>query len=118
MSRSLVGMLPALAVLVLAVPSLAQAPALNVSGSKTADYLQQCQRDRAVCRDFANNVLQVMAAAASLGQTKLYKGCAVLPLSAADAGKIIEQIQSRPQQNGAYASDDIAKAAEELWPCT
>ena len=118
MSRSLIGILLALAVGTFAVPSLAQVPAANISGAKTADYLQQCERDRNMCREFANSVLQVMLAAASFGQTKLYKGCAVLPLSAADAVKIVEQIRSRPQQAGAYASDDIARAAEELWPCT
>jgi hypothetical protein len=88
-----------------------------VSGAKTADYLQQCERDRNLCRDFTNNVLQIMIAAASLGQAKLYKGCAVVPLNADDTGKLIEQIRSAPQAAGAYASDDIAKAAEYLWPC-
>ena len=117
MSRSLIRILPALAVWAIAVPSLAQVPALNVSGAKTADYLQQCERDRNLCRDFTNNVLQIMTAAASLGQAKLYKGCAVLPLNADDTGKLIEQIVSRPQAAGAYASDDIARAAEYLWPC-
>jgi hypothetical protein len=118
MSRSLISIVLALALWTIAGPSLAQAPALNIAGAKTADYLQQCERDRNLCRDFANNVLQVMSAAAYLGQNKLYKGCAVLPLSAADTGKIVEQILSRPQQTNAYASDDIAKAAEALWPCT
>ena len=118
MRLSLTRVLPALAVLGIAAPSLAQAPAaLNISGAKTADYLQQCERDRNLCRDFTNNVLQIMTAAASLGQAKLYKGCAVLPLNADDTGKLIEQITSRPQAAGAYASDDIARAAEYLWPC-
>src|SRR5258706_14473018 len=117
MSRSLIRILPALALWGLAVPSLAQTRALTVSGAKTADFLQQCERDRNVCRDFTNNVLQIMTAAASLGQAKLYKGCAVLPLNADDTGKLIEQIQSRPQAAGAYASDEIARAPEFLWPC-
>jgi hypothetical protein len=117
MSRSLIRILPALAFWGIAVPSLAQTPALTVSGAKTADYLQQCERDRNLCRDFTNNVLQIMAAAASLGQAKLYKGCAVLPLNADDTGKLIERIRSIPPAAGAYASDDIAKAAEFLWPC-
>ena len=34
--------------------------------------------NQAACRDFTNNVLQIMTAAASLGQAKLYKGCAAL----------------------------------------
>jgi hypothetical protein len=118
MSRSLISIVLAVVVLGIVVPSLAQVPAANISGAKTADYLQQCERDRNMCRDFTNSVLQVMIAAASLGQAKLYKGCAVIPLSAADMGKIIEQILSRPQAAGAYASDDIARAAEALWPCT
>ena len=117
MSRSLIRILPALAVWAIAVPSLAQVPALNVSGAKTADYLQQCERDRNLCRDFTNNVLQIMTAAASLGQARLYRGCAVLPLTADDTGKLIEQIRTRPQAANAYASDDIARAAEFLWPC-
>ena len=117
MSRSLFRLLPALALWAVAVPSPAQTPALTVSGAKTTDYLQQCERDRNLCRDFTNNVLQIMTAAASLGQARLYKGCAVLPLNADDTGKLIEQIQSRPQAAGAYASDDIARAAEFLWPC-
>ncbi len=117
MSRSLISLLLALALWAVRLPSLAQTPALTVSGAKTADFLQQCERDRNVCRDFTNNVLQIMTAAASLGQAKLYKGCAVLPLNADDTGKLIEQIQSRPQAAGAYASDDIARAAEFLWPC-
>src|ERR1700704_5233095 len=118
MSRSLIRILPALAVVGIAVPSLAQAPApMNISGTKTMDYLEQCERDRNLCRDFATNVLQIMTAAASLGQAKLYKGCAVLPLNADDTGKLVEQIRARPQQTGAYASDDIARAAEYLWPC-
>ena len=117
MSRSLIRILPALAFWGLAVPGLAQTPALNVSGARTVDYLQQCERDRNLCRDFTNNVLQIMTAAASLGQAKLYKGCAVLPLNADDTGKLVEQIRTRPQQTGAYASDDIARAAEYLWPC-
>ena len=116
MRRYFARILP-VAVLGIAVPAFAQGPALSVSGAKTADYLQQCQRDRNLCRDFTNNVLQIMTAAASLGQAKLYKGCAVLPLNADDTGKLIEQIQSRPQGAGAYASDDIARAAEFLWPC-
>jgi hypothetical protein len=117
MSRSLIRILPALAFWAIAVPSLAQTLALTVSGAKTADYLQQCERDRNLCRDFANNVLQIMTAAASLGQAKLYKGCALLPLNADDTGKLVEQIRTRPQTAGAYASDDIARAAEYLWPC-
>ena len=117
MSRSLIRILPALVLWGLAVPSLAQTPALTVSGAKTVDYLQQCESDRNLCRDFTNNVLQIMTAAASLGQAKLYKGCAVLPLNADDTGKLVEQIGTRPQQTGAYASDDIARAAEYLWPC-
>jgi len=117
MSRSLISLLLALALWAVGLPSLAQTPALTVSGAKTADFLQQCERDHNVCRDFTNNVLQIMTAAASLGQAKLYKGCAVLPLNADDTGKLIEQIQSRPQAAGAYASDDIARAAEFLWPC-
>ena len=117
MSRSLISLLLALALWAVGLPSLAQTPALTVSGAKTADFLQQCERDRNVCRDFTNNVLQIMTAAASLGQAKLYKGCAVLPLNADDTGKLIEQIHSRPQAAGAYASDDIARAAEFLWPC-
>src|ERR1700704_5105236 len=116
MSRSLIRILPALALWV-AVPRLAQTPALTVSGAKTADYLEQGERDRNLCRDFTNNVLQIMTAAASLGQAKLYRGCAVLPLNADDTGKLIEQIRTRPQAAGAYASDDIARAAEFLWPC-
>jgi len=117
MSRSLLRIVSALAVLGSAVPAFAQVPALSVSGAKTADYLQQCERDRNVCRDFTNNVLQIMTAAATLGQAKLYRGCAVLPLNADDTGKLIEQIRTRPQAAGAYASDDIARAAEYLWPC-
>jgi hypothetical protein len=41
MSRSLLRIVSALAVLGSAVPAFAQVPALSVSGSKTADYLQQ-----------------------------------------------------------------------------
>lgn len=115
--RTFIRLLPALAFCAIAVPSLAQVPALSVAGTKTADYLQQCERDRNLCRDFTNNVLQIMIAAASLGQAKLYKGCAVVPLNADDTGKLIEQIRSIPQTAGAYASDDIARAAEFLWPC-
>src|SRR4051812_49039492 len=97
MSRSATMTLAVLAVGAMGLPSAAQTPALSVAGAKTADYLQQCARDQNMCRDFTNNVLQIMVAAASLGQNKLYKGCAVLPLSAGDLGKIVDQIQSRPQ---------------------
>jgi hypothetical protein len=39
------------------------------------------------------------------------------PLNADDTGNLIEQIRSIPQAAGAYASDEIARAAEYLWPC-
>src|SRR5947207_1284346 len=98
MNPSLIRILPALALCAIALPSLAQAPpAMNIAGAKTADYLQQCEADRNLCRDFATNVLQIMTAAASLGQARLYRGCAVLPLTADDTGKLIEQIRTRPQ---------------------
>jgi hypothetical protein len=109
MSRSLITILAALVFWGIAVPSLAQVP--------TADHLQQCERGRNLCRDFTNNVPQIMTAAASLGQAKFYKGCAVLPLTADDTGKLIEQIRGRPQHADAYASGAAATAAEYFWPC-
>jgi|HubBroStandDraft_6_1064221.scaffolds.fasta_scaffold584777_2 hypothetical protein len=114
MSRSLFRILAALVFCAIAVPSLAQAPALSISRAKTADSLQ---RGRNLCRDFTNNVLQIMTAAASLGRAKLYKGCAVLPLNADDTGKLIEQIRGGPQHADAYASGAAARAAEYFWPC-
>jgi hypothetical protein len=57
-----------------------------------------------------------MTTAASLGQARLYGGCAVLLLNADDTSKLLDQIRARPQQTGAHALDDIARAVEDLWP--
>jgi hypothetical protein len=117
MSRSLFRILAALVFCGIAVPSLAQAPALSISGAKTANSLQQCEGGRNLCRDFTNHVLKIMTATASLGQAKFYKGCAVLPLNADDTGKLIEEIRGRRQHADTYASGAAAGAAEYFWPC-
>jgi hypothetical protein len=89
----------------------------DIAGRMTADYLQECQANRNACRDFTNTVLQVLTSAAYLGQKQLYKGCAPVPLDPAETGELLAWILSHPQQATGYAADDIAMAAEALWPC-
>jgi hypothetical protein len=91
--------------------------AADIAGRMTADYLLQCQANQNACRDFTNNVLQVLTSAAYLGQKQLYKGCAPVPIDPAETGKLLEWILSHPQRSTGYAADDIAMAAEALWPC-
>ncbi len=43
--------------------------------------------------------------------------CAPVPLDIEATGKLLNWILSFPQQATGYAADDIAKAAETLWPC-
>ena len=110
-----------LPVLALIIFAFAAAPgargAADISGAMTGDYLLQCQRNQNACQDFTNQVLQVLTAAARLGQGRIYKGCAPLPLGAVETGQLVQWILSRPQQATGYAADDIGTAAEALWPC-
>ena len=107
--------------LALTMAALAAGPsargAEDISGAMTSNYLTRCQRDQSGCMDFTNNVLQVLAVAARLGQGKLYKGCAPLPLGPEDTGKVVQWILDRPREATGYAADDIAAAAQALWPC-
>lgn len=91
--------------------------AADISGAMTADYLSRCEKDQNACREFANEVMQVMQLAARLGQGRIYKGCAPLPLDANAATQLVQRMRERPQQATGYAADDIAAAAEALWPC-
>ena len=117
MSRVLCRILPAVALCAGAIATMSCAWAADIAGRMTGDYLQQCVSDQAACRDYTNSVLQVLDAARSLGQGRNYKGCAPSPLSLEDTGKLIEWILNRPQQATGYAADDIAMAAQALWPC-
>ena len=110
--------LPVFALILAAAAAVPQARgAADISGAMTGEYLAQCQRDRNACQDFTNQVLQVLTAAARLGQGKLYKGCAPVPLGPDETGQLIQWMLSRPQQATGYAADDIGTAAEALWPC-
>ena len=117
MSVSLAGALRALVLCGIAVAGAFPVRAADISGAMTADYLLQCESNQDVCRDFTNNVLQVLNSAAFLGQARIYKGCAPWPLDLADTGKVLDWILAHPQQATGYAADDIALAAQALWPC-
>ena len=91
--------------------------AADVSNAMTADFLVQCSRNQDMCRDFANEVLRVLNAAASLGQARTYKGCAPYPLNLDDTGKLIARMLARPQDMTGFAADDIGSAAQAVWPC-
>ena len=108
---------PMLAVCVAVVASGGPVQAADISSAMTADFLTQCQRSQETCREFANNVLQVLNAGVSLGQARTYKGCAPYPLSLDDTGKLVGRILARPQEATGYAADDIGNAAQALWPC-
>ena len=108
---------PILTLAAAAVAGSAPLRAADISGAMTADFLVQCSRNQDACRDFANEVLRVLNAAASLGQARNYKGCAPYPLSLDDTGKLIALMLARPQEVSGYAADDIGNAAQALWPC-
>jgi len=91
--------------------------ASDVTGMMTADYLLRCQASREDCIAFTNRVLEVLSTAASFQQKQVYKGCAPVPLDVEATGKLVKWILTFPQQATGYAADDIAKAAEALWPC-
>ena len=93
------------------------ANAADISNAMTAEFLVQCSRSPDACRDFANDVLKVLNAAATLGQARDYKGCAPFPLSLDDTGKLVARMLARPQEMTGYAADDIGKAAQAVWPC-
>lgn len=95
----------------------ARAQSVNLAGLMTSDYLLQCQKDLNACRETTNGMLQILSAASALGQAKFYKGCAPVPLSPEQTTQLLTRILGRPQQPMAYAADDIASAAEALWPC-
>ena len=98
--------------------SAAPAPAASdIVGAMTADYLLRCQRSRDECIAFTNRVLEVLSTAAFFQQKQVYKGCAPVPLDVEDTGKLVKWILTFPQQATGYAADDIAKAAEAVWPC-
>jgi len=93
------------------------APAGDISSAMTAEYLLGCQRNQDNCMAFTNRVLEVLTTAAQFQQRQLYKGCAPIPLDIEATGKLVKWILTYPQQATGYAADDIAKAAEALWPC-
>jgi len=102
------------------VPNVsAAAPAAldDISSTMTADYLQRCQRNQDMCMAFTNRVLEVLTTAAQFQQRQIYKGCAPIPLDIVATGQLVKWILTYPQQATGYAADDIAKAAEVLWPC-
>jgi hypothetical protein len=91
--------------------------AADIAGAMTGDYLVQCQSSQTACRDFTNDMLKAVAAAPSLGNGKTYQGCAPLPLTLPQTGLLLERILSRPQEATGNAAEDIATAAQALWPC-
>jgi hypothetical protein len=91
--------------------------ASDVVGTMTADYLLRCQMSQATCIAFTNRVLEVLSTAAFFQQKQIYKGCAPVPLDVEGTGQLVKWILTYPQQATGYAADDIAKAAEALWPC-
>jgi len=97
--------------------SAAPAPSEDISSAMTADYLQRCQRNQDMCMAFTNRVLEVLTTAAQFQQRQIYKGCAPVPLDITATGQLVKWILTYPQQATGYAADDIAKAAEVLWPC-
>jgi hypothetical protein len=97
--------------------SAAPAPGGDISGAMTADYLVSCQRSQDMCMAFTNRVLEVLTTAAQFQQRQIYKGCAPIPLDIDATGQLVKWILMYPQQATGYAADDIAKAAEVLWPC-
>ena len=96
--------------------SAAPAPE-DISAAMTGDYLVRCQRNQDACMAFTNRVLEVLTAAAFFQQKQIYKGCAPVPLDIEATGMLVKWILTYPQQATGYAADDIAKAAEALWPC-
>jgi hypothetical protein len=95
----------------------AHAQSVNLAGLMTSDYLLQCQKDQNACRETTNSMLQVLSAASALGQGKFYRGCAPVPLSPEQTALLLMRVVARPQQPMGYAAEDIAAAAEALWPC-
>jgi len=83
----------------------------------TAEYLLRCERNQDACMAFTNRVLEVLTTAAFFQQKTIYKGCAPTPLDIEGTGQLVKWILTYPQQATGYAADDIAKAAEALWPC-
>ena len=100
------------------IPNASAAPAASdVVGTMTADYLLRCQSNQQDCIAFTNRVLEVLSTAAFFQQKQVYKGCAPVPLDVEGTGQLVKWILTYPQQATGYAADDIAKAAEALWPC-
>ena len=98
--------------------SASAAPAnSDISATTTADYLLNCQSSQDSCMAFTNRVLEVLTTAAFFQQRQIYKGCAPIPLDIEATAKVVNWILTFPQQATGYAADDIAKAAETLWPC-
>jgi hypothetical protein len=104
-------------IICLCVAAKIPAYAAEISNATTAEFLVECSRNPDACRQFANDVLRVLNAAASFGQARTYKGCAPYPLSLDDTGKLIARMLARPQEMTGYAADDIGVAAQALWPC-
>jgi len=93
------------------------ARAADISGAMTADFLVQCQSSQTACRDFASDMLKALTGAPALASGKTYRGCAPLPLSLPQTGQLLERILSRPQEATGNAAEDIAVAAQAIWPC-
>jgi hypothetical protein len=97
--------------------SLAAPSPNDISSAMTAEFLLGCQRNQDNCMAFTNRVLEVLTTAAQFQQRQIYKGCAPIPLDIVATGELVKWILTYPQQATGYAADDIAKAAEALWPC-
>ena len=105
----------------IAAVSLLQAAApfdaRGVYSKKTEDLLLMCSNGGTPCREFVNDVLKTLNVAAVLQPVKNYKGCAPAPLSGEQVDQLVLWLLSRAQLATGYAADDIAIAAEDLWPC-
>jgi hypothetical protein len=117
MSRSPRHVLSAFAVFIFALAATHASRAADIAGAMTGDYLAQCQSSQTACRDFTNDMLKAVTASPSLGNGKTYRVCAPLPLGLPETGQLLQRILSRPQEATGNAAEDIATAAQALWPC-
>ena len=115
MRRVLLHGAAALAVLMLA--GAAPFDVREISSKKTDDLLLMCSNGGEACRDFVNGVLMSLNVAAVLAPVQAYKGCAPAPLSFEQVDELVLWLLSRPQLASGYAAQDIAIAAQDLWPC-
>jgi hypothetical protein len=92
-----------------AIASISSVHAADATGTITANYVLQCQKDQSACQVFTNNALRVISQSRRI--------CAPLPLNREQASQLVAWIVSRPQQASGHADDDIATAAGALWPC-